>query len=264
MGQITGSLPYSVAGSALRQPVAIAEGRRMSGLRECNHSLITEFGLYGNDVTTDGTESILLALAKAVEHRDSQTAGHCERLAFSSLAIGMAMGLERKDLVALYHGGYLHDLGKVGVPDSILLKPGPLTAEEWPIMHSHTVLGEEICRHLPALDPVLPIIRNHHERWDGGGYPDGLRGDAIPKLARIIQVADIYDALISPRPYKEAFAPLEALRIMREETDRGWRDPEIAGLFFRMHTDVISKIGEYATGTDRNLQAMRNTLSKLH
>jgi putative two-component system response regulator len=216
-----------------------------------------------NDFAINETESILFALAQAVEQRDHQTAGHCERLAFISVAMGMAMGLGRAKLLALYRGGFLHDVGKVGIPDSILFKPGALTAEEWLTMRSHTTRGEEICRHLASLKSVIPIIRHHHERWDGSGYPDGLRGAQIPQLARIVQIADIYDALVSARPYKQAFEPHDAMRIIQEETDRGWRDPEIVSLFFSLHEGVISKIAEYTTGADRNLEAMRSTLAAL-
>ncbi|MBZ5584152.1 MAG: HD domain-containing protein [Acidobacteriia bacterium] len=209
------------------------------------------------------TEAILFALAQAVEQRDRHTAGHCERLAFIGVALGMAMRLDRSALLALYQGGYLHDVGKVGIPDSILFKPGPLNAEEWVTMRSHTVRGEEICRPLASLGPALPLIRHHHERWDGSGYPDGLRGEQIPLTARLLQIADIYDALISPRPYKRAYEPHEALAIVREETDRGWRDPDVVELFFRLHDGVVSKIAEYTTGAERNLQAMRASLSRL-
>jgi putative two-component system response regulator len=211
----------------------------------------------------DETEEILFALAQAVEQRDEQTAGHCERLALISVSLGFALGLELTSLLTLYRGGYLHDVGKVGIPDSILFKPARLTASEWVVMRSHTVRGEEICRHLKTLNPVLPIIRHHHERWDGSGYPDGLAGDEIPLLARVLQIADIYDALISPRPYKSAFTPDQALRVLEEETERGWRDPELVNLFFRLHPDVISKIGTYAESADYGLQAMRSSLAGL-
>jgi response regulator RpfG family c-di-GMP phosphodiesterase len=216
-----------------------------------------------NEFAIDPTESILFALAQAVEQRDHQTAGHCERLAFIGVAMGMAIGLDRAQLLTLYRGGYLHDIGKVGIPDSILFKPGKLNAQEWITMRSHTARGEEICRPLDSLKPVLPIIRHHHERWDGSGYPDGLSGDQIPLLARIVQVADIYDALISPRPYKPALPRTEALQIMREETERGWRDPEVVGLFLSLHEKVISRIADYTTGADRNLEAMRGALASL-
>jgi HD-GYP domain-containing protein (c-di-GMP phosphodiesterase class II) len=215
------------------------------------------------EFSLDPTESTLFALAQAVEQRDSHTAGHCERLAFMSVAMGIAMGLEREQLLTLYRGGYLHDLGKVGIPDSILYKPGALTEEEWVIMRSHTTRGEEICRPLPSLRPVLPIIRHHHERWDGSGYPDKLRGEEIPLLARIIQVADIYDALISVRPYKPPLPRADALRIIKEETERGWRDPATVEVFLRLHEKVISRIADYTSASDRNLEAMRMALGGL-
>ena len=207
----------------------------------------------------DQAEAILLALAQAVEQRDRHTAGHCERLAFIGVALGVMMGLTRDALLALYRGGFLHDIGKVGIPDSILFKPGKLTAEEWVTMRTHTVRGEEICRPLESMRPVLPLIRSHHERWDGSGYPDGLSGEQIPLLARVLQIADIYDALTSPRPYKPAFAPAEALKIIENETERGWRDPEVTTLFFRLHTDVLSKL---ETG-DKSLANMGAALMKL-
>ena len=217
----------------------------------------------GDEFSIDETEAILFALAQAVEQRDRRTAGHCERLAFMGVALGMAMRLDRTSLLALYRGGYLHDVGKVGIPDSILFKPGKLTSEEWVTMRSHAVRGEEICRHLKSLGPALPIIRHHHERWDGSGYPDGLRGAQIPLTARLLQMADIYDALTSPRPYKPAFSPSKALGILRGETARGWRDPQVMDLFFSLHRDVILKIAEYTTGSDRNLQALRSSLDNL-
>jgi response regulator RpfG family c-di-GMP phosphodiesterase len=254
MGQIKEPKSYSAGIRASCQQVAVRENDSTGGRRESNRVPLAGFAPAADNFAIDETEGILFALAQA---------GHCERLAFISVAMGMAMGLERAKLMALYHGGFLHDVGKVGIPDSILFKPGPLTAEEWVAMRSHTLRGEEICRHLTSLRPALPIIRHHHERWDGTGYPDGLRGGQIPQLARIVQVADIYDALISPRPYKPALSSHEALRIIQEETGRGWRDPEIVKIFFSLHEGVISKIAEYTVGADRNLEAMRNTLTNL-
>jgi putative two-component system response regulator len=209
------------------------------------------------DRCDEPTEGILYALAQAVEQRDVHTSGHCARMAFIGVSLGIAMGLERECLISLYRGGYLHDVGKVGIPDSILFKSGKLTAKEWVVMRSHAARGEEICRHLPSLAPVLPIIRHHHERWDGSGYPDGLRGDQIPLLARIVQTADIYDALTSARPYKPALRPDEALRILEEETDRGWRDPEIVRLFIRLHPAVLSRAEEYTALSNRSMQALQ-------
>ena len=129
-------------------------------------------------------------------------------------------------------------------------------------MRSHPVRGEEICRHLKSLSMVLPVIRHHHERWDGSGYPDGLRGEEIPLLARILQIADIYDALTYERPYKHAYTPDEAIRIMAQETERGWRDPRIFRLFMRLHDTVISKGGDLG-GTDRGLASMQHSLISL-
>ena len=176
-------------------------------------------------------ETILFALAQSIEARDRYTHGHCQRLAAFSVALGKALGLRLEDLVALYRGGYLHDIGKVGIPDAILFKPGPLTDEEWEQMRQHPIIGEEICRPMRTLADVLPIIRHHHERWDGSGYPDGLRGESIPLLARILQLSDIYDALITERPYKRALSQAEALAVLEEEARRGWRDAELVAIF---------------------------------
>jgi putative two-component system response regulator len=179
----------------------------------------------------DEAESILFAMARIVDTRDSDTGDHCERLAELSVRIGTSMGLSTEELVALRQGGYLHDIGKVATPDAILFKPGPLTDEEWVIMREHTIVGESICRPMRSLRLVLPIIRHHHERWDGSGYPDGLRGEEIPILARILQMADIYDAITNRRAYKPAFSPEEALEMMQQEVDRGWRDPALFAHF---------------------------------
>jgi len=209
------------------------------------------------------TEAILFALARAVEQRDQQTWDHCERLALMSVALGTAMGLDRNSLVTLYRGGYLHDIGKVGIPDSILFKKGKLTAAEWVVMRSHSTRGEEICRHMMSLEPVLPIIRHHHEHWDGTGYPDGLRGEQIPLLARLVQIADIYDALTSARPYKAAFGAEQALSIIQGEAEQGWRDPHVTDLFVRFHEKVISRIGQFSSGQDSGKGRMHGSLMHL-
>src|SRR5580658_3767774 len=251
MGHLSEPTSHSAGRRPSCKPV-VAPEEPFRGLHQNGRTGTGVFAPPENEFEIEETEGILFALAQAVEQRDHQTAGHCERLAFISVAMGMAMGLERAKLLTLYRGGFLHDVGKVGIPDSILFKPCALTAEEWVAMRSHTVRGEEICRHLTSLSPVLPIIRHHHERWDGSGYPDGLRAGQIPQLARIVQMADIYDALVSIRPYELALAPRDALQTIREETDRGWCDPEIVSLFLSLHEGVISKIAEYTTGTDRN------------
>ena len=213
----------------------------------------------------DEAETILFALAKSVEARDNYTGLHCERLAAYSVRLGQALGLPRADQLALYRGGYLHDIGKVGIPDSILFKNGLLSPEEWQVMRLHTIRGEEVCRPMKTLAPVLPIIRSHHERWDGSGYPDGLSGEDIPLLARVLQVADIYDALTTARSYKPAFSHDYALEIMLEESQRGWRDPELIPLFAEMEKNA-GQTGSAAWPVDASMQEslenMRRELSK--
>lgn len=209
------------------------------------------------------TEHVLLSLARIVEQRDKHTAGHCERLAVTSVALGVAMKLDQANLLALYLGGFLHDVGKVGIPDSVLFKPGKLDDDEWEIMRAHAVRGEEICRPLLSLRCVLPIIRHHHERWDGTGYPDGLRGAGIPLLARVLQVGDIYDALTNPRPYKHAFSSARALEVLEEEAACGWRDPEITELFVRLHQRMLSKIADYQPEPSTDLASMQESLMHL-
>ncbi len=189
--------------------------------------------------TLEQAETILFALAQAVEARDKETHNHCQRLAAYAVALGRNLGLSDFHLVALYRGGYLHDIGKICVPDEILFKPDRLTDEEWTIMKEHTVKGEQICRPMRTLEPVWPIIRHHHERWNGTGYPDGLAGDAIPLLARVLQVADIYDALSSFRAYKPSLGHQQALDILRREASRGWRDPELVSLFCEVFREPI-------------------------
>jgi putative two-component system response regulator len=210
-------------------------------------------------------ETILFALAQSVEHRDRYTGQHCERLAAYGIALAQALGLPRREQLALYRGGYLHDIGKIAIPDAILFKRGLLTEEEWQVMRLHTIRGEEICRPMKTLAPVLPIIRSHHERWDGSGYPDGLRGEDIPLLARILQVADIYDALTTARPYKPAFSHHHALEMMLEEARRGWRDPELVPLFSEV-ADRAAEAGEAfwggAEGMHASLANMRRELAK--
>jgi putative two-component system response regulator len=225
-----------------------------------------------NKALTDSleeAETILFALAQAVERRDKYTGMHCERLTTYSLALGQALGLPRQEQLALYRGSYLHDIGKIGIPDGILFKRGLLTDEEWQTMRLHTIRGEEICKPMKTLAPVLPIIRSHHERWDGSGYPDGLSGEDIPLLARILQVADIYDALTTARPYKPAFSHQHAIEIMVEEARRGWRDPELVPLFAEVSQHHVSQNGNPDatpwpgnTSMQQSLDNMRRELSK--
>jgi len=205
----------------------------------------------------DEVESILFTLAQAVEERDKCTSDHCRRLSYFSVELGIRLGLGRNDLLALHRGGYLHDIGKIGIPDSILNKTGELNEDEWRIMRSHVIRGEEICRPMKSLTNVLPIIRYHHEKWDGTGYPDKLKGKQIPLLARILQIADVYDALSSERSYKKALTMDQACRQLEKEAAAGWRDPELVPLFVAM-LEGDSDESRMAS----NLRAMANSLNQ--
>jgi putative two-component system response regulator len=172
-------------------------------------------------------ESVLFSLARSIESKDPYTHGHCERLADYSVSLGNRVGMSDEQIVALRRAGVVHDIGKVAVPDAILLKPGRLTEEEWAVIRQHPIVGERICAPLKSFRLVLPIIRHHHEKFNGTGYPDGLRGDAIPIAARVLQIVDVFDALTTERPYKKALSTEEALQIMKEEVAKGWWDPAI-------------------------------------
>ena len=179
-------------------------------------------------------DSVLCTLGLIVEGRDPYTEGHCERLALYGADLGRHLGLDEDSIVALRRGGYLHDLGKIAVPDAILKKGSDLTLPEWEIMKRHPVTGENICKPLKSLRLVLPIIRHHHEHADGSGYPDGLRAGEIPLLPRIMQVVDVYDALRTARPYKPALGHDESALTMREEARQGLWDAELVNEFFSM------------------------------
>jgi putative two-component system response regulator len=179
----------------------------------------------------EAAETVLFSLALAVESRDASTAGHCHRLSALGSRLGQRLGLDESEVRALRRAGMLHDIGKVSIPDSILLKAGPLTPAEREVMEQHSVIGERICQPLRSLGLVLPVIRHHHERIDGSGYPDRLCGEQIPQTARILQVVDIYDALTSCRPYRSAMEPAAALAVMKTEIDHRKLDPvAFAGL----------------------------------
>ncbi len=182
-------------------------------------------------------EAVILTLANAIEARDPSTEGHCNRLSHYSSRLAERLGMGSDQVDACRIGGIVHDVGKIAVPDAVLLKPGKLNEEEWEIMKQHTTRGEEICSGLKSFKDVLPIIRHHHEKRDGSGYPDGLEGDDIPVGARVLQVVDVYDALTAERPYKTAHSPEKAIEIIREEVDKGWWDPEIAEQLIEMITE---------------------------
>jgi putative two-component system response regulator len=185
----------------------------------------------------DHAEQVLFSIARAIESRDPNTGDHCERLIKRGKAFGEYLQLSRNQIRDLMWGGYLHDIGKVGIPDAILLKQGKLTPEEWEIMRQHVLIGERICQPLRSTRGVIPIIRHHHEKWDGSGYPDGLKGADIPLLAQVFQMIDIFDALTSERPYKKPYSVEEALKIMFEETAKGWRNP----IMMQQFAEFVSK-----------------------
>jgi len=173
------------------------------------------------------SEAVIISLARSIEARDPYTHGHCDRISILAMKLGNRIGLRDDQCDALRVAGMVHDIGKIIVPDTILLKPGRLTFDEMRVIRQHPLEGERICSPLKSLRRVLPIVRHHHERMDGSGYPDGLRGDKIPLTARILQIVDIYDALTTDRPYRDALTMQNALTIMFEEADRGWLDLEL-------------------------------------
>jgi putative two-component system response regulator len=187
----------------------------------------------------DSAEHVIFALAAAVEAKDPFTEAHTQRVAESARKLGENLGLYGSDLEALYRGGLIHDIGKIGVPDAILLKPGPLDAEELTTMHLHPIIGANIVAPLRSSPALLPIIRHHHENYDGTGYPDRLAGHAIPQLARIVAVCDAFDALINDRPYRARKMPDEALAILRAGAHRQW-DPEVVNVFANQFATVTS------------------------
>jgi len=183
-------------------------------------------------------EGVITSLGLTIEARDPYTAGHCERIRKYAVALGHALGVDEPMLRALALAGYLHDLGKISVPDGILLKPGPLTPAERETIQAHAGAGADLVRGLRTLEDVRPIIRHHHEKIDGTGYPDGLKGDAIPLGARIMAVVDVYDALHTARPYKKALPHSEAISILLRETDAGYWEPRIVTTFIEVLKDL--------------------------
>ncbi len=178
----------------------------------------------------DSAEHVIFALAAAVEAKDPYTEAHTERVAESARRIGAGLGLPAADQDALYRGGLIHDIGKIGIPDAILLKPGPLDARELTTMRMHPAIGENIVAPLRSGAALLPIIRHHHEHYDGTGYPDRLAGTDIPRLARIVAVCDAFDALVTDRPYRSRKTPEEAMATLRAGARRQW-DPEVVDVF---------------------------------
>lgn len=181
------------------------------------------------------------AFSGMLNARDNETEGHSERVVGYALAVGEELGLSPRELADLEVGALLHDIGKVGVPDAILHKQGPLTSEEWQEMRRHPEIGADLVGEIPFLRSALPVVRHHHERWDGSGYPDGLRGPMIPLAARIFSIADVYDALISDRPYRPALSPSVAVAEI-ERASGSQFDPAVVAAFLKLvHAGVFAR-----------------------
>jgi len=186
----------------------------------------------------ESAQSVIDSLALTVEARDPYTEGHCQRLAAYACAVGRALGLHAVSVAALERGGYLHDVGKIGVADAILLKRERLSADEFKQMQAHTIIGERLCGQLRSLRAVRPIVRHHHERLDGSGYPDGLSGDRIPLTAQIVGIVDAYDAMTTTRPYREALPASHARQELLRDAERGLYDRDIVRIFLEMDLDA--------------------------
>jgi putative two-component system response regulator len=183
----------------------------------------------------ESAEALFLTLGRVIEARDPSTEGHCERLADYATALGHRLELQHTDIDALYRGAFLHDIGKIGIPDRVLLKKGRLTKPEYALMKTHTVIGDQLCATVRSLERVRPIVRHHHERSDGRGYPDGLRGDEIPLLAHVVSVVDVFDALTTDRPYRKALPTSTAYAMLREEAKGGWCPLSLVECFIDLH-----------------------------
>jgi putative two-component system response regulator len=212
------------ADDCMSKPVDMSELRaRVASLLQMKH--FTD-GL-------DSAQSVMLSLAMTIEGRDPYTGGHCQRVARYATALGAALKVDGRDMETLHRGGFLHDIGKIAIPDAILLKNGPLTGAERSVIRQHPVVGDQLCRELRSLQDVRAVVRSHHERWDGSGYPDGLAGDEIPMTAQIVSVADAYDALTTERPYRPALIHEAAMELLRREAACGWRRRGLVELFSR-------------------------------
>ena len=205
-------------------------------LEASNQEISRLYRLLQNDYQqeVDSVKNLIVSMANIIEAKDRYTDGHTRRVGNISRLIGKVMGLDKERLDNLEIAGFIHDIGKVGVPETILNKPDKLSADEYDVMKRHSVMGENICKPLNCLQSCLDPIRHHHEKMDGSGYPDGLKGEQLTIEARIIAVADIFDALHSDRPYRDRL-PLENVKeIIAEEVEMGRLDPEVVSILFNL------------------------------
>lgn len=193
-------------------------------------------------VNLQTSQTVVYSLARAVEAKSPYTKGHADRVTHYALGLAASLGLSEADLNILRHGGILHDLGKISIPDAILNKPGPLTREEFDVIKRHPELGVEILQPLHSLKDMLPLVRWHHERMDGNGYPDKLKADQIPRLVRILSVADHYDALNCERPYRPAIPHHQCLDIMKKDAAEGGLEAELVARFANLPAGVFERI----------------------
>jgi putative two-component system response regulator len=184
----------------------------------------------------ESAEAVILGLGATIEARDPTTRGHCQRLSTYGTTLGQSLGLNERDLSALDRGGFLHDIGKIAVPDRVLLKGGKLDASESKVMREHPIVGDALCAGLRSLNQVRPIVRHHHERLDGSGYPDGLRNGRVPLLAQIVGVVDVFDALTTERPYRQPVSRDDAFEVLADEAAKGWRDRTLVEAFIAVVT----------------------------
>lgn len=193
----------------------------------------------------ESAETVIFSLANAIEAKDYYTRGHIDRVSALAVGLGQYMGVTKEDLNSLKKGGALHDIGKIGVRDTILVKPARLTPEEFEEIKRHPQIGEKICRPLHSLEPVLPIIKHHHEKHDGSGYPSGLAGAEIPLLARIMSIVDVYDAFTSRRSYRDAMTYEQTMRILEKETESEKFDPDL----FEQFRELVESRPEFQIST---------------
>ena len=251
-------------GSLLRVTKAISKGRFDKRASEGSGY---EFARLGRAVNTmaDSIQDLieeqeqaylqtLQALAKALEAKDKYTAGHSGRVASYSVKLGRRLGLEEEQLMLLKQGALMHDLGKIGIPDRVLNKADPLDDREYELMRTHPVMTSTIMRPLKRFKEFTDIAAWHHERWDGKGYPDGLKGEEIPLLARIVSIADTWDAMTGNRVYRKGMRVETSLRILEEEQDSGQWDPELVREFITMIKDE-QNIRYIHTETEQALNA---------
>ena len=200
----------------------------------------------------DSAASILMTLSSMVEARDGHSEGHCHRMANYATRLGRSLGMAQRELQTLYRGGFLHDIGMLAIPDAVLRKAGPLDPEEYELVKSHTTIGDELCANLRSLHTVRPIVRHHHERLDGSGYPDGLRGDQVPLLAQIVGIADVYEAVTTQAPYQAAQSADRAIDVLRTQAERGWRSRDLVERFIALVCNAPLGSGSDAFASQRN------------